>query len=223
MIQWKDIKREVDAGPWSTNGEPGINGINGINGSDGRDGERGLDAETIRPMGAWTRIRNYKPLDLVTHLGSSYLAKTESKNKTPRDGDIWQLIAESVKGQRGEAGPQGNRGRRNQQTDSDVQISQTFVKGQPLAIVAGSYVIADAVSPTASVVVGFSSGTTGVRLEGTLTNPSWNLSLGDTYYLALGGGITNTAPTANGQAVVAVGRALTPQTLSIEIAEPVLL
>lgn len=55
---------------------------------------------TIR--GVWSPTVEYEKLDLVNHLGSSYIAKRDNIGVTPVEGDDWSLSAE--KGGRGDQG-----------------------------------------------------------------------------------------------------------------------
>lgn len=79
--------------------EDGEDGADGLPGKDGRDGVDGKDAELIL-AGEWRRGRNYSSHSVVTHDGSSYIAKVETKSEPP--GKAWQLLA--AKGDDGERG-----------------------------------------------------------------------------------------------------------------------
>ncbi len=52
--------------------------------------------------GVWSPTVEYEKLDLVNHLGSSYIAKRDNIGVTPVEGDDWSLSAE--KGGRGDQG-----------------------------------------------------------------------------------------------------------------------
>ena len=59
----------------------------------------------LTPRGAWSPTVEYEKLDLVNHLGSSYIAKRDNIGVTPVEGDDWFLSAE--KGDRGDQGEPG--------------------------------------------------------------------------------------------------------------------
>lgn len=53
--------------------------------------------------------------------------------------------------------------------------------------------------------------------QGAIEKAAWGLTPGDTYWVAAGGGITNVAPTASGQAVQEIGYAKNATTLFVTL------
>ncbi len=62
----------------------------------------------ISPRGAWSAAAPYGANDLVTHQGSSWLAKRRNVNRQPAEGSDWELFA--AKGETGPEGPAGEAG-----------------------------------------------------------------------------------------------------------------
>lgn len=112
------------------------------------------------------------------------------------------------------------------------------VAGAPLAIdrATGHFVKADASIYTRAFVVGLAVSATAATFvayastAGTVTRADWTsvagtatLSAGQLYFLAAGGGITLTRPTAVGKAVSLIGEATSDTTLSLRLSQPILL
>ena len=70
--------------------------------------------KTLRPMGRWNKNSSYETLDVVEHNGSSFIAKQDSRGKTPRaTGEHFMLLAQRGKqGKEGLMGPAGSKCRR---------------------------------------------------------------------------------------------------------------
>ncbi len=76
-------------------------------------GEKRLEwpAFGIRHRGAWVRSASYRVNDVVSHNGSVYLAKVNSRGVTPTTARYWGVLsAASVAATRGLAGPAGPQG-----------------------------------------------------------------------------------------------------------------
>lgn len=118
-------------------GPPGRDGKDGTAGRDGRDGV-GKDGQGFALRGEWKRHNTYERGDVVTHEGSSYVAKVESMRREPPDA-AWQLLAavgdRGARGERGEQGGGGQRGRRgpagdSAATDLEMVFDETAKAGQ---------------------------------------------------------------------------------------------
>lgn len=75
----------------------------------------------INPRGAYDNLTTYSTGDLVTYLGSSYVAIQETTGNLPTDQTYWQISAE--KGDVGETGEQGDSGG----IFEHVLLGETFV------------------------------------------------------------------------------------------------
>ncbi len=69
----------------------------------------------LNPRGAWVRGAEYQPNDLVTHRGSTWIAKRTSRGVPPRANKAyWQRFAaggaKGARGPKGDAGPAGAQG-----------------------------------------------------------------------------------------------------------------
>lgn len=93
--------------------------------------------------------------------------------------------------------------------------------GTPMAVDGGILVIADAGDPTKMPCVGFYSGSGSnlIRFAGTDTNHS-GLTVGVDYYVAVGGGITKTPPSASGSTVQVVAHSYSSTGLFITLFDP---
>ncbi len=69
---------------------------------------KNLGKVAITPKGEFSEITTYQKLDVVTYLGSSYMALQESTGNLPTNTEYWQKIAE--KGVNGEPGKDGLNG-----------------------------------------------------------------------------------------------------------------
>ncbi len=100
------VSRDGSAMPTAAKPDPvldriaadGRDGVDGV----GRDGKDGADAKAFRPRGAYKR-KNYEALDMVEHLGSSYICVTATRLAPPNKA--WQLLAKA-----GAAGKDGHNG-----------------------------------------------------------------------------------------------------------------
>ncbi|WP_315774853.1 MULTISPECIES: hypothetical protein [unclassified Bradyrhizobium] len=80
---------------------------------------QGNPAGTSTNRGAWDSVTDYIASDMVSRLGSSYIAKAPSTNKPPESNPLfWDLVA--GKGDPGSQGPQGAPG-----TAATITISST--------------------------------------------------------------------------------------------------
>jgi hypothetical protein len=152
------------------------------------------------------------------------------------------------KGDRGRRGPRGSEGAQyfssvtRRIVESGSGSAETFTalfasataKGAPLYIDGSAVELAQAngvvnvVGVAAEDVAEDAEGR--YVTEGQVKRDDWTpvagtaaLSPGSVYYLSPGGGITATAPTAGGQVVLTIGRALSARVLDVEIGEPILL
>ncbi len=73
-------------------------------------------AQGISPRGEWSAAASYSGNDLVTHDGSSWLARRANANATPGDGGDWQLFAA------GGAEDQGSDGDQSRAARADTPI-----------------------------------------------------------------------------------------------------
>jgi hypothetical protein len=126
----------------------------------------------------------------------------------------------------------------------DVTANENIVRGQPVYInnsnnQAGPAKAAPDAGPSylRTQVVGFAEDTVSagqtvtVRTEGLLTLANWtsiagttNLTTGVSYFLSeTSGNITTTPPTTNNSVLIVVGRAVTPNTIDIEVGERIIL
>ncbi|MHA2402116.1 MAG: capsid cement protein, partial [Candidatus Kariarchaeaceae archaeon] len=125
-----------------------------------------------------------------------------------------------------------------------VTANENIVRGQPVYInnsnnQAGPAKAAPDAGPSylRTQVVGFAEDTVSagqtvtVRTEGLLTLANWtsiagttNLTTGVSYFLSeTSGNITTTPPTTNNSVLIVVGRAVTPNTIDIEVGERIIL
>lgn len=231
---WQPAVIETEAFAFA--GPPGRDGTAGRDGRDGRDGV-GKDGEGFTPRGEWKRFNTYERGDVVSHEGSSYVAKAESTRREPPASE-WQLLAAAgERGLRGERGEQGGAGQRGRsvlvETDAfGTQTAKAFfdsaaVRGSVVRVSANNHVdlalahgsdelaLAVGLAVAATEQNGFGNYVTG----GPFTNESWNLTPGATYYLSPTnpGEITDVWPNTIGDYVCILGMALTPTTLNLQI------
>lgn len=70
-----------------TNGQDGTNGLDGIDGIDGTDGI------SFTPKGAYNALTEYIANDVVSYLGSTWIALQTTTGNTPEEGAYWTLNA----------------------------------------------------------------------------------------------------------------------------------
>lgn len=219
MIGWHNIKQTLDPGPWSSNSEPGAPGQDGKDGRNGFDGKDGRDGQSLRPVGQWTRIRNYQTGDVVEHNGSSFIAIEPSKGRMPSVAkSVWMLNAKAIKGERGKQGPAGPRGRRASETTDVVFTAPKLAAGQVVYLDGGSPALAKADNPSTAEVLGFSVGNGSVRTSGKI-KVNAVLTPGGRVWLSptVAGGVTQTAPSNSGEVVVPLGLALSLNQIDVDI------
>jgi hypothetical protein len=95
-----------DQGEIGPQGIQGIQGEKGDKGDPGAPGPQGIRGLTWR--GAWDAALQYTTDDAVSHLGSSWIAKSSNENVAPSESDDWTLVAsQGAKGDRGDPGAPG--------------------------------------------------------------------------------------------------------------------
>ena len=89
-----------------------------------------LGRVAIMPRGEYSELLPYKPLDIITYEGSSYLVLKDCIGQTPsNDGEYYQLLSErGPQGEQGEQGPQGEKGDKGEKGDTGPQ-GATGAKG----------------------------------------------------------------------------------------------
>jgi hypothetical protein len=102
-------------GETGATGAPGAQGPMGISGPAGPQGPAGADgvagapgAKGMNYIGAYDPAANYAVDDVVTHGGSSFIAKTANTGVEPMVGANWDLVA--LKGETGSSGADGDTG-----------------------------------------------------------------------------------------------------------------
>ena len=60
--------------------------------------EKGDDGQTLNPRGPWQKSTIYNRLDVVSYLGSSWIARKESIGRAPKEDQFWMLLAERGSG-----------------------------------------------------------------------------------------------------------------------------
>ena len=191
-------------------------------------GPPGRDGESLNPRGKWSPSVQYEPLDVVLWRNDSYVAKLPSKGRRPSSVRFWQLLAKSIRGEKGEPGAPGPRGRSvaasGGSADDITYTGGPFLAGKVVYVTGGgSAALARADSITTARAVGMTTDSGKLRTEGQIDLAG--LTPGVTYYLSptTAGEITSVAPSTPGHLVVVVGRALSSSVLDLELAQPILL
>jgi uncharacterized pyridoxamine 5'-phosphate oxidase family protein len=89
-----------DKGDKGDIGPQGIQGIQGIQGNPGTNGIDGTDGISFTPKGAYNALTEYVANDVVSYLGSTWIALQTTTGNTPEEGAYWTLNA--AKGADGE-------------------------------------------------------------------------------------------------------------------------
>ncbi|WP_428304650.1 hypothetical protein [Lacipirellula sp.] len=205
----------------------GTAGADGRDGKDGRDGVDGKNAELIL-AGEYKRNRVYGANSVVTHEGSSYIAKVETKSEPP--GKAWQLLAAAgADGADGEAVVYAQRGRPGRD-GKDAVLDTPAVADVPMNV--GDVIYAsgpgrvdkaqanDGETTTAiGIVTSVNSSAISYRTTGVVTNPAWALVPKAVYYLDpfTPGGMTTIYPETAGHFVVILGVATSATQLALNI------
>lgn len=208
-----------EAGPQGPQGQKGPVGLPGRDGFNGIDGKPGRDAEKLF-QGKWNSETIYQSGAIVVSKELTYVSLKENQGKRP-PGPNWQRLTGTI-GPGGPTGPQGPRGRKA--ANEDIEVNGAFAPGKVLYFQSnGAPALAQADMLTTALAIGFATGERALRTEGRIIKVGWNLIPGATYWLSAdtAGEITAIAPTSPGQLVVVVGKALTSDTLNIEIDEPI--
>ena len=107
------------AGPPGAPGRDGLNGRDGQTGPAGRDGANGVDGMAGPPgkdgaagqgfnyRGAWAANTAYKPYDVVTQDGQTYLSTTSFTSAGTFNGSNWNLLAAKGANASGGSGGEG--------------------------------------------------------------------------------------------------------------------
>jgi Collagen triple helix repeat (20 copies) len=102
------VKGETGAtGLKGDNGAPGTNGHDGQPGADGHDGTPGQDGQSFSWRGNWNTLAVYLPRDVISYLGSSYIAVNVNAGDPPESSvhSPWNLLAK-----KGDPGANGSNG-----------------------------------------------------------------------------------------------------------------
>jgi hypothetical protein len=89
-----------DKGDKGDIGPQGIQGIQGIQGNPGTNGIDGTDGISFTPKGAYNALTEYVANDVVSYLGSTWIALQTTTGNTPEESAYWTLNA--AKGADGE-------------------------------------------------------------------------------------------------------------------------
>lgn len=225
-------------------GPPGQS-IVGPAGKDGTDGKPGTDARPFNPRGTWANRNQYEVLDVVEFFGNSYVARERSKGKYPPSYPrAWQLLA--AKGEDGKEGSttvirhgsprlvaalaemeqlkaqlqQGGSGSIPATADVPLSLGTVVYASGDERIDAAKADALETSIPVGLVTADVGADETANYISaGPITNPSWNLTPNQLYFLNadVAGGITATAPDTTGHYVVIIGVAISPTTLLVEI------
>ena len=244
-MKWHELEPVAIDPMWDAQqGPQGIPGVQGNVGLSvvGPQGKPGADGLGFNPRGNWKRTTNYEALDVVTHEGSSYIARVPHNRQRPHARSVaWQLLAaKGSKGDRGESTTTLARGRPGRDGKDavcnaplEIVFAENVTKGQVIFINEnGVALLAQANTESTTGATGFVIAEGQYITEGQITLGDWTalagtsqLLPGDVYYLSTtnAGSISEVAPTTPGTYVVAVGRAIGPNTLDVEIQLPILL
>lgn len=205
-----------------------------------RDGIDGKDAEPIVPMGEWKYQTQYPRLALVFWEDDSYLAREPSKGREPSEtSKYWQLIARSIKGERGKDGHSTYVKKIVREQESSEPIATTFLSKCPLGtpIILDSEGRADKAAASGSFasanVMGVSLGNNSFVASGIVTQNSWAdivesgqalLVPNGTLYLSLiPGKLTYNSPTNSGAYSVVVAKCVSKNSIHLDVEYPVAL
>jgi hypothetical protein len=210
-------------------GLPGRDGLDGRPGVQGPAGANGQDGRSLIPAGYWNPKETYSRGEVVEYLGSSYVAKRETRGSRPgalSPEDWQQLAAQGERGERGEQGSPGPRGRGSAIEGSGGLVPINFgtmpSPGAPIYVDgSGLGHPASASDLSTSKVVGFREGTQ-LRIDGLLTQQDWSLVAGTPlltpgamYFLGVTPGTISTE--SGSPIVVPLGVAISGVALSINV------
>lgn len=82
-----------DKGDKGDIGPQGIQGIQGIQGNPGTNGIDGTDGISLTPKGAYNALTEYVANDVVSYLGSTWIALQTTTGNTPQESVYWTLNA----------------------------------------------------------------------------------------------------------------------------------
>jgi hypothetical protein len=99
-----------DTGATGQKGDTGAMGANGQPGADGHNGTPGQDGQSFNWRGNWSTFAVYLPRDVISYLGSSYVAVNPNAGEPPESSvhSPWDLLAK--KGDPGQTGAKGDPG-----------------------------------------------------------------------------------------------------------------
>jgi hypothetical protein len=104
-------------GPQGIMGPQGLQGLQGQKGDTGATGAQGPTGNFLNTyVGTWSASTTYAAGDIVTYLGSSYIANLSNINEAPNTSGKWNIIVS-----KGDTGPQGATGATGAQGPQGIQ------------------------------------------------------------------------------------------------------